>query len=174
MNTQLQKIDTILEPYIERIGTDIGYVNHTKRMFLYALELQDLDDVEKEKFIIALSFHDLGIWTERSFDYLDPSVALAIEYLKEHKKTEYEKDVVQMINEHHKLTPIKDNDLAELFRKVDMVDVYWGMVSFGIDKQKMKEIKKTYANNGFHLTLIKWFGKRLFEKPWSPMPMLKW
>lgn len=174
MNTITQEIDSILSPYLEIIGSDIGYVNHTKRMLLYALELQDLDDIQKEKFIIAVAFHDLGIWTAQSFDYLDPSVALAQQYLKEHNKLDYEKDVVAMIDLHHKLTPIEDNELAELFRKVDMVDVYWGAVSFGIDKQKMKEIKKAFPNNGFHLTLIKWFGKRLLEKPWNPMPMLKW
>jgi len=169
-----EKINTILEPFLEVIGKDIGYINHTKRMLLYALELQDLDEIQKEKFIIAVSFHDLGIWTEQSFDYLDPSVALALEYLKNNNKMGYEKDVVAMIDLHHKLTPIKDNDLAELFRKVDMIDVYWGTVSFGINKKTMKEIKKTFPNNGFHLTLMKWFGKRLLEKPWSPMPMLKW
>ncbi|PHR59573.1 MAG: hypothetical protein COA44_01125 [Arcobacter sp.] len=174
MHDATKQIDTILKPYLEVIGSDIGYINHTKRMLLYALELQDLDDVQKEKFIIALSFHDLGIWTEQSFDYLDPSVCLAQKYLKEHDKMEYKKDVVSMINLHHKLTPIKDNDLAELFRKVDMIDVYWGAVSFGIDKKKMKEIKKAFPNNSFHLTLMKWFGKRLLTKPWSPMPMLKW
>jgi len=174
MNTLTKQIDTILSPYLEQIGSDIGYINHTKRMLMYALELQDLDEVQKEKFIIALAFHDLGIWTEQSFDYLDPSVALAKNYLKFHDKTDYENDVVSMIDLHHKLSPIKDNDLAELFRKVDMVDVYWGAIPFGIDKAKMKAIKKEFPNNGFHFTLIKWFGKRLLEKPWSPMPMLKW
>lgn len=174
MNKVTEQIDTILAPYLEVIGSDIGYVNHTKRMLSYALEIQDLDEVQKEKFIIAVAFHDLGIWTEQSFDYLDPSVALALEYLKKEDKMDYEKDVRDMIDLHHKLTPIKDNDLAELFRKVDMVDVYWGAVSFGINKERMKEIKKEFPNNGFHLTLMKWFGKRLLEKPWSPMPMLKW
>ena len=169
-----KQIDTILAPYLEVIGKDIGYVNHTKRMVMYALELQDLDEVQKEKFMIAVSFHDLGIWTEQSFDYLDPSVALAQKYLKEQDKLHYEKDIVDMINLHHKLTPIKNNNLAELFRKVDMVDVYWGMVSFAINKKRMKEIKTEFPNNGFHCTLMKWFGKRLLEKPWSPMPMLKW
>jgi len=174
MNELSKQIDNILEPYLNAIGSDIGYVNHCKRMLMYALELKALDEVEKEKFIIALAFHDLGIWTERSFDYLDPSIALAIEYLKTPNKMDYKDDVVAMIDLHHKLTPIKDNDLAELFRKVDMIDVYWGAVSFGIHKKRMKEIKKEFPNNGFHLTLMKWFGKRLMQKPWSPMPMLKW
>lgn len=174
MNTVTQKIDKILEPYLEAIAEDIGYINHTKRMLMYALELQELNEEELEKFIIAVSFHDLGIWTERSFDYLDPSVELAREYLKKHNKMDYEKDVVQMINEHHKLTPIRDNPLAELFRKVDMVDVYWGAVSFGIDPLRMKEIKETFKNKGFHKTLMKWFWTQLKTDPLRPMPMLKW
>ena len=174
MDSYFNKIDTILQPYLKMIGKDIGYINHTKRMFSYALELQDLNEEEIEKFIIALCFHDLGIWTEQSFDYLAPSVALAQNYLDKHHMQHYEKDVIQMIDEHHKLTHIKNNDLAELFRKVDMMDVSCGVISFGIDKKNIKIIKETFPNNGFHLSLIKWFGKRLRSKPWRPMPMLKW
>jgi len=169
-----EKIDTILQPYLQSIGDDIGYINHTKRMLLYALELKELSDEELEKFIIALAFHDLGIWTEQSFDYLAPSVELAKNYLKEHDKIAYTNDVVQMIDQHHKITPITDNDLAELFRKVDLIDVSWGVKSFGIDKKRINEIQKAFANNGFHMTLIKWFWKQLKHKPLRPMPMLKW
>lgn len=174
MHQPIQKIDAILEPYLESIGSDIGYVNHTKRMFLYAMELQDLDETQQEIFAIALAFHDLGIWTEKSFDYLDPSVALATKYLHTNKNTAYQNDIIEMISLHHKITPIKNNTLAELFRKVDMIDVYWGLISFGIAKNRLQEIKKAYPNNNFHLTLMKWFMKRLFSQPWSPLPMLKW
>lgn len=173
MNTLNAKIDEILKPYLEAIGSDIGYINHTKRMLAYALELEKLDDEKIHKFIIALAFHDLGIWTEKSFDYLEPSVKLAQAYLKENNLLGYEKDVVQMIDEHHKLTAIKDNELAELFRKVDLVDVYFGCISFGIKKKRIKEIKKEFPNNGFHKTLIKWFFKQLKKEPLRPMPMLK-
>jgi len=170
----IQQIDTILEPYLEAIGSDTGYINHNKRMLLYALELQELNEEETQKFIIALAFHDLGIWTERSFDYLNPSIELALAYLNINNKTAYINDVVDMIELHHKLTPIQENALAELFRKADMIDVCWGAISFGIDKKRMTEIKKAFSNNGFHFSLVKWFAKRLFSKPWSPMPMVKW
>ncbi len=169
-----EKIDEILHPFLQDIGKDIGYVNHTKRMLAYALELENLDQEQIEKFIIALAFHDLGIWTEKSFDYLRPSISLAETYLNEHNLNPYKDEIIQMIDEHHKLSPITNSDLAELFRKVDMIDVYWGLITFGISKDKIREIKQKYPNNGFHLTLLKWFSKRLLSKPWSPMPMLKW
>lgn len=174
MSTALEQIDIILKPFLINIGDDIGYINHTKRMFLYAQELYPFNEEEAQKFAIALALHDLGIWTEGSFDYLEPSVALAQDYLHKNKLEAYESDVSAMIDLHHKLTPIKNKPLAELFRKVDMIDVYWGLISFGIHKNKMKEIKTAYPNNGFHLTLVKWFTRRLLTKPWSPMPMLKW
>lgn len=169
-----ETIDAILEPFLGVIGEDIGYINHTKRMLCYALELQQLCDKEIEKFTIAAAFHDLGIWTEKSFDYLEPSIALAKLYLHEHNKIDYERDVVQMIDEHHKQTPIQNNPLAELFRKADLIDVSWGVISFGIPSQKIGEIKQAFPNNGFHKTLLKWAWHQLKKEPWRPMPMLKW
>lgn len=174
MNLGIEKLDTILAPYLEVIGEDIGYVNHTKRMLTYANALYEFKEDEEEKFVIALAFHDLGIWTENSFDYLDPSVALAKAYLKEHGLEAYEADVVQLIDEHHKLMPIKNNPLAELFRRVDMIDVYWNLSLFGMKASTFKAAKKAYPNNGFHVTLIKWFFRQLRREPLRPMPMLKW
>lgn len=174
MQSLTKIIDLILEPYLVFIKEDIGYINHTKRMLLYALELQELNEEQIEKFIIATAFHDLGIWTENSFDYLEPSVELARVYLKEQDKMGYEHDVVQMINEHHKQMAIKNNNLAELFRKADLIDVSWGLISFGINAKKIQEIKKAFPNNGFHKTLLKWAWKQLKKEPWRPMPMLKW
>lgn len=174
MENITEKIDLILESYLELLKDDLGYVNHTKRMVLYALELQELNEEQIEKFVIAVAFHDLGIWTEKSFDYLEPSVELARAYLTQQDKMAYEHDVVQMIDEHHKQTPIKNNPLAELFRKADLIDVSWGLLSFGVDGEKIKEIKKAFPNNGFHKTLIKWAWRQLKKEPWRPMPMLKW
>jgi hypothetical protein len=37
--------------------------------------------LEFEKIAIAGVFHDLGIWTNKTFDYIAPSVVLAREYL---------------------------------------------------------------------------------------------
>ena len=34
------------------------------------------------KIAVAAVFHDIGIWSNKTFDYLEPSVALAREYLK--------------------------------------------------------------------------------------------
>jgi len=36
---------------------------------------------EVEKIAAAAVFHDLGIWTDRTFDYIAPSIAIAREYL---------------------------------------------------------------------------------------------
>ena len=37
--------------------------------------------VELEKIAVAAVFHDLGIWTNKTFDYIAPSVAIAREHL---------------------------------------------------------------------------------------------
>jgi predicted metal-dependent HD superfamily phosphohydrolase len=174
MRNITETMDLLFEPYLDCIGEDRGYVNHAKRMVMYAMDMKKLYHEQIETFMIAAVFHDLGIWTEKSFDYLEPSIDLARHYLKENGKTAYEDDVVRMIDQHHKVTPIHDNELAELFRKVDLIDVTWGLISFGIDKKRVQEIQKCFPNNGFHKTLIKWAWKQFIREPWRPVPVMKW
>ena len=42
-----------------------------------------------EKIAVATAFHDLGIWTDGTFDYLQPSVRLASAYLAGAAKPEW-------------------------------------------------------------------------------------
>ena len=39
------------------------------------------DGVDLEKIAVAAVIHDLGIWTNKTFDYIAPSAALAREHL---------------------------------------------------------------------------------------------
>ena len=49
--------------------------------------LIDCEKNNEEKYAIASVFHDVGIWTDHTFDYLDPSIEQAKIYLTEIKKT---------------------------------------------------------------------------------------
>ena len=75
--TSVPTVDGVLHAYASELGHDfIAYRNHVYRvMNLCAAIAQDRADLEK--IAVAAVFHDLGIWTNRTFDYIAPSVALA-------------------------------------------------------------------------------------------------
>jgi hypothetical protein len=124
---------------------------------------------------IASAFHDLGIWTNHTFDYLKPSIALAKKYCRANAIDNIIiAEIETIIGEHHKLTSIKTSKLAEVFRMADLTDLTLGLICNGIDKRSIKMIKETFPNKGFHLNLGKFFLKNLFVNPLKPLPMYKW
>jgi hypothetical protein len=50
---------------------------------------------------VAAVFHDLGIWTNKTFDYLAPSIALAREYVAAKGRADWIVEIEAMIEEHH-------------------------------------------------------------------------
>ena len=174
MKTIHQNVTSLLSPYSDCLGKDApAYTHHVIRMIHYAYALGELCADDKEKILIAGVFHDLGIWTNHTIDYLEPSVKLATNYLKENNILHYEEDVTSMIYYHHKLFPIKTNPLAERFRKADLADVSWGIISSGIDKTMIKELKDSFPNCGFHKRLAALTWIQLKKNPLNPLPMMK-
>ena len=75
-------LDAILSTHAEALGADFeGYRNHTYRVANLSAAQLSASAEEIEKVAIAAAFHDLGIWTDRTFDYLAPSAALARAFL---------------------------------------------------------------------------------------------
>ena len=124
---------------------------------------------------IAAAFHDLGIWTEKTFDYLAPSESLARAYLGESGKTEWVSEITAMIHEHHKITRYKSNPtwLVEAFRKADSVDVSLGLITFGLPRSFVREVLSEFPNAGFHKRLVQLSFSRLLSHPLSPLPMYR-
>src|SRR5262249_2313925 len=87
---------------------------------------------ELEKIATAAVFHDLGIWTDRTFDYIAPSIALAREYLVARAREDWITEISTMIADHHKITPSRanPNSLVEPFRQADWIDVTRGLRRF--------------------------------------------
>ena len=86
-----------------------------------------------EKIGIAAAFHDLGIWTDHTFDYLQPSMRLAQSWLAAAGKRRWTPEITEMILEHHKVTRYRANPgwLVEPFRRSDWIDVTRGALTFG-------------------------------------------
>ncbi len=168
-------IDTILSKYKTDLGIHFNtYRNHVYRIYNFAL-LLDNDKTNHEKYAIAAAFHDLGIWTANTFDYLKPSIALAKNYLIKNKKESWIEEVSLMIDLHHKRSFYKGNyqKTVEIFRKSDWIDVTLSIKKYGLPKSEIKTIQKQFPNNGFHWFLVKQIFFNLFKKPMNPLPMFK-
>jgi hypothetical protein len=133
------------------------------------------DSEQIQKIAIAAAFHDMGIWTDGTFDYLQPSIRLAGAYLARSGRAEWTPEITAMILEHHKISAYKGdpNWLVESFRRADWVDVSRGLRSFGLSRSLLREIFSTWPNAGFHKRLVQLSLKRLRTHPWNPLPMMR-
>jgi len=155
-----------------QIGEDYArYRNHVNRVFSFCIHLDE--GRNSEKYAIAAVFHDIGIWTEQTIDYLEPSIAEAEKYLIESGKQEWIEEISLMIHWHHKTSTYKGNysKTVETFRKADWTDVSLGVLHYGIQSAEIQNIKKQFPNLGFHWFLIKKISRNLLQHPLNPLPM---
>lgn len=174
---RIQLVEEVLDNWKKELGNDyLGYKNHVYRMINFCFALHDFNDEEREKIVIAGCFHDLGIWTDSTFDYLPPSVVLAKEYLEQNKLEKWSPEIELMISMHHKLRNYQDkeNHLVEVFRQGDLVDFSLGFVKCGLSKTYIKSVKSQFPNSGFHTRLVKLAGGWFCRHPLNPIPVLKW
>jgi hypothetical protein len=169
--------DELLFPYRPLLGTDFdAYRNHVCRVSRFCHALCGTEAPAFDKIMIAAVFHDLGIWTANTFDYLPHSTQLAEEYLDGRGQSGWKDEIVAMIGEHHKLTPWRERPewLVEPFRKADLIDLSLGLFRFGLDAGFIRMVLRSYPNAGFHRTLVKLSLRRLKTDPFDPFPMVKW
>jgi hypothetical protein len=170
-----QSIEAILSKFQPVIGKDIQlYKNHVYRVYLNCLII-DPDSENRIKYAIASAFHDIGIWTDHTFDYLAPSIKQAELYLVEINKQEWIEEISSMIYWHHKISRYKGeyNTTVENFRKADWIDVSSGIITYGFDKAKIKETRRAIPTLGFHRFLLKQTLRHFIKKPLRPLPMFK-
>jgi hypothetical protein len=82
--TEIPALDRVLNDHAGVLGPDLpGYRNHTYRLLnlCAALAPAPLEPLELEKLALAAGFHDLGIWTDGTWDYLPPSIRRASEQI---------------------------------------------------------------------------------------------
>src|SRR4026208_1673048 len=78
--TSIPTVDDVLHHHATALGDDIvAYRNHVYRVVNLCVAFAG--QRELEKIAVAAVFHDLGIWTNGTFDYIAPSIALARDYL---------------------------------------------------------------------------------------------
>jgi hypothetical protein len=172
---RIDLVEEILESYESKYGSDlIGYKNHVYRMINFCFALADFNDEERTKITIAGCFHDLGIWTAGTFDYLPPSIVLATDYLEKAQLEHWIPEIQLMIDQHHRLRSVNTSRTVETFRKADLVDFSLGLVRFGLSKSEIGSVKSKFPNHGFHKSLARTACRWIAHHPLNPIPVLKW
>lgn len=173
---QIPLLDELLAAHASVLGPDqLAYRNHNYRVANFCIELLQATPEQIDKIGIACAFHDLGVWTHRTLDYLEPSRAQAHAYLESVGKAAWAPEIEAMVMDHHKLrrADASDRSLVEAFRKADWIDVSMGMLSFGLPKEFIKAVRARFPNAGFHKRLVQLTGSRIRSNPLSPMPMMR-
>jgi hypothetical protein len=167
-------IDHVLEEKRDVLHGDYAmYRNHVYRVFYLSLAIEG-NASNADKYAIAAVFHDIGIWTHRTFDYLIPSIQEATLFLNQHQQQTWKDEVSCMIDMHHKIKAYKGSyGTVEIFREADWMDVTMGALHFNLQKKEIASIKKAYPTLGFHRFLLKQTIRNFFRHPLNPLPMFK-
>jgi hypothetical protein len=174
--TEIAIVDDVLQQHAPAIGRDLtAYRNHVYRVLNLCAGMVDGAPASIEGIAVAAVFHDLGIWTDRTFDYLDPSVRLAREYLTRSGRSEWIAEVSAMILDHHKLTRSRTapGSLVECFRRADWIDVTHGVRHFDVSRDRLAAIFGAWPSAGFHWRLVQLTVERFRSHPLTPLPMVK-
>ena len=169
-------LEELLAAHAAALGADFqGYRGHCYRVLNFCAALAPDAETALDRLAVATAFHDLGIWTHKTFDYLEPSVQDATAYLRRNGRESWTDEVCLMIREHHRIRPghTTSAPLVEPFRRADWVDVSAGLVSFGLPRALIREAYSRWPSRGFHRRLVQLSWERFREHPLSPLPMLK-
>ena len=130
---------------------------------------------ELEKIAVAAVFHDLGIWTNGTFDYIAPSIALAHDYLVARAREDWTAEIEEMIADHHKITPstADPDSLIEAFRRADWIDVTRGLRRFGIPRPFRHACSQHGRVPGFIGVSCTLTLDRFRSHPLTPLPMVR-
>lgn len=175
---ELPLLEDILAPWREVMGDQAQpYTNHVYRVLHYCFAVHPCLPVEKEKLTIAGAFHDIGLWSAQTVDYLAPSIHEAQDYLAANGKGDWAEEIGQMILWHHKFRRIRgpENTLIEVFRKGDWIDASMGWRRFSVPSGYVKSVQNAFPNLGFHDNLLHLTWQQLKKHPFrNPLPMMRW
>ena len=106
--TSLSIVEEDLDNHVSELGHDlIAYRNHVCRVVNLCFAIVGDSRVDLDKLAVAAVFHDLGIWTDNTFDFIAPSVARA--HLTARGMADWIPTIEAMIVYRHKVTPSRAN-----------------------------------------------------------------
>ena len=170
-------IEHVLEQYADQLGDDFQkYRSHVYRVFHYTLFLirksSHLTNAIREQVALAAAFHDIGIWTHQTLDYIKPSIDEMKKYIGD---SPHYKLIAGMIFWHHKTSPYfgKYQLIIESFRRADWIDVTKRMKTFGVPSEFTEELTAVFPYHNFHYTLMKLSFRHILKHPFAPFAMFK-
>jgi len=172
--TRIPTVDDVLHDHATALGDDFfAYRNHVYRVVNLCAAF--VGRSELEKIAVAAVFHDLGIWTNGTFDYIAPSITLAHDYLIARARQDWIVEIEGMIANHHKITPSSadPDSLLAAFRRADWIDVTRGLRGFGIPHPFVTRLFATWPSAGFHWRLVTLTLDRFRSHPLTPLPMVR-
>lgn len=170
-----------VEPFIQPEADFTAYRNHCLRVLTFANFL--LKDEVKEKLpqafnlmATALAYHDVGLWTNHSLNYLDPSIERMIHYVSGSgiwKDSPTDVEIMKIIiAQHHKFTPYfnaslspEANDVINAVRKADWADATFGIIRFDLPASLLEAAYAKLPDAGFH-SMLAGMAQRLSPNNW--------
>jgi len=170
---QNESFEIIFDKFKDLLGNNaMGYRGHCYRVLNYMHYLK-LSEQDMEIVAVAIPFHDIGVWSHNTMDYLEVSFLEARKYIRMNKLTVDEEQIETLILDHHTIRSLKDRDLAEKMRKADLVDLSFGLIHFNIPSTFIRSVHKSFPYQGFQKNIYGKVIRYAFQNPKKPFPMLK-
>ena len=170
------RIDEVLDAFASELAGDrVAYRGHVYRVFHFCRALAAGAGERDDAIALAAVFHDLGIWSDRTVDYLPPSVRRLRAHLEVRGEGALADELASMVELHHKLTPCRGEraTLVEAFRRADLTDVTFGLIRFGLPRTFIREVQAAFPDAGFHVRVLQLVGGWALRHPFRPLPMLR-
>lgn len=175
MLTDIEEVEQLITSWAVALGDNhTAYKNHIYRVINLCALQRKLSEEELRQVVIAACFHDVAIWLDDTFDYLAPSRQHAQRYLEQQGLDGWGDLVCSMIEQHHKITAYRRNELVETFRRADWIDVSLGRLKYGVSAANIRAVREALPNAGFHRFLLRRSARELLRRPWNPLPMMRW
>lgn len=169
-------IEDVLDEWAPALGAArIAYGGHAYRVYNIARQLLG-STRQDDELAVTSAFHDLGIWSDRTFDYLAPSVERAHAYVRARMPAVSEALVETSIMNHHALRRVRSEgsgEVVEAFRQADLVDVTRGWFRAGLDRGFLAELVAEFPYAGFHGVLVRTALSWWARHPLRPLPVLR-
>jgi len=177
------EIEALLEPWRSALGRDYrAYRGHVYRVFNFSRVLCGMEPETDSKLAVAAVFHDIGIWSDSTMDYLGPSAAWASRHLADAERTAWQPEIARMIEYHHRIRPYRgvgagadaNDECVEAFRRADLTDLSAGLVAGSIDRDFVARVRRELPGAGFHRRVLQLGLRWLVRHPLHPLPMMRW